>query len=56
MNKRGIETGLDLRAQSMPFLQQHFGKAGAYYYWIARGVEWRTAEWLATGTKMRSRP
>ena len=28
MNKLGIETGLDLRAQSMAFLQQHFGKAG----------------------------
>jgi DNA polymerase-4 len=39
MNKLGIETGLDLRAQSMPFLQQHFGKAGPYYYWIARGVD-----------------
>jgi DNA polymerase-4 len=23
----------------MAFLQQHFGKAGAYYYWIARGVD-----------------
>ena len=39
MNRLGIETGLDLRAQSMPFLQQHFGKAGPYYYWIARGVD-----------------
>jgi DNA polymerase IV len=39
MNKLGIETGLDLRAQSMAFLQEHFGKAGAYYYWIARGVD-----------------
>jgi len=39
MNKLGIETGLDLRAQSMAFLQQHFGKTGAYYYWIARAVD-----------------
>jgi DNA polymerase-4 len=39
MNELGIETGLDLRAQSMPFLQQHFGKAGAYYYWIAPAVD-----------------
>jgi hypothetical protein len=31
MNRLGIHTGLDLRAQSMPFLQQHFGKSGAYY-------------------------
>jgi hypothetical protein len=27
----GIATGLDLRAQSQDFLQQHFGKAGSYY-------------------------
>jgi DNA polymerase IV len=39
MNGLGIQTGLDLRAQSMRFLQQHFGKAGAFYYWIARGVD-----------------
>src|SRR5216684_2507810 len=39
MKKLGIETGLDLRAQSMAFLQQHFGKSGAYYYWIARGID-----------------
>ena len=41
MNRLGIHTGLDLRAQSMAFLQQHFGKAGPYYYWIARGVDER---------------
>src|SRR5467141_450432 len=39
MARLGIATGLDLRAQSLAFLQQHFGKAGAYYYWIARGVD-----------------
>jgi DNA polymerase IV len=39
MNKLGIETGRDLRAQSMALLQQHFGKAGAFYYWIARGID-----------------
>jgi DNA polymerase-4 len=39
MNKLGIETGRDLKPQSMAFLQQHFGKAGAFYYWIARGVD-----------------
>jgi len=37
----GIATGLDLKAQSQAFLQQHFGKAGAYYYWAARGVDER---------------
>jgi DNA polymerase-4 len=41
MNRLGIATGLDLRAQSLPFLQQHFGKSGAYYYWVARGVDER---------------
>jgi DNA polymerase-4 len=39
MNSLGIETGLDLRAQTLPFLQRHFGKSGPYYYWIARGVD-----------------
>jgi DNA polymerase IV len=41
MHRLGIATGLDLRAQSLPFLQQHFGKSGAYYYWISRGVDER---------------
>ncbi len=41
MNRLGIHTGLDLRARTMAFLQQHFGKAGPYYYWIARGVDER---------------
>jgi DNA polymerase IV len=41
MNRLGIATGLDLWAQTLPFLQQHFGKSGPYYYWIARGVDER---------------
>jgi DNA polymerase IV len=41
MNRLGIETGLDLRSRPIAFLQQHFGKAGAYFYWIARGVDER---------------
>jgi DNA polymerase IV len=41
MNRLGITTGLDLRAQTLPFLQRHFGKSGAYYYSIARGVDER---------------
>jgi DNA polymerase IV len=41
MNRLGIETGLDLRAQTLSFLQKHFGKSGPYYYWIARGVDER---------------
>ncbi|MFC5321698.1 DNA polymerase IV [Bradyrhizobium oligotrophicum] len=38
-NALGIHTGLDIRNQTLPFLQQHFGKAGSYYYWISRGVD-----------------
>src|SRR5579864_5144591 len=41
MARLGIGTGLDLRAQTLALLQQHFGKAGAYYYWAARGVDER---------------
>jgi DNA polymerase IV len=41
MNRLGIATGLDLRACSLAFLQQHFGKSGQYFYWIARGVDER---------------
>src|SRR5271169_599077 len=35
MAQLGIETGLDLKGQTEGFLQHHFGKAGAYYYWAA---------------------
>src|SRR6266702_8190770 len=41
MARLGIATGLDLRAQTLTFLQQHFGKAGSYYYWAARGIDER---------------
>jgi DNA polymerase-4 len=41
MNRLGIETGLDLRGQTISFLQQHFGKSGPYFYWIARGIDER---------------
>jgi DNA polymerase-4 len=41
MERLGIRTGLDLRAQTLGFLQQHFGKAGSYYYWAARGIDER---------------
>ncbi len=39
MTRLGIATGADLRAQSLPFLQAHFGKSGAYYHQIARGID-----------------
>ncbi len=41
MNRLGIKTGFDLKKQTLAFLQQHFGKLGPYYYWIARGVDER---------------
>jgi DNA polymerase-4 len=39
MKRLGIETGADLRARDLLFLEQHFGSAGAWYYWISRGVD-----------------
>src|ERR1700755_1767118 len=36
MARLADEDGLDLRAKTQAFLQQHFGKAGSYYYWAAR--------------------
>jgi DNA polymerase-4 len=41
MNRHGIYTGLDLRAQTLPFLLKHFGMVGQHFYWIARGVDHR---------------
>jgi len=37
----GIETGGDLRRQTPEFLQAKFGKSGAWYYDISRGVDHR---------------
>src|SRR5271166_5788853 len=44
MNRLGVETGLDLRRQSLEVLERHFGKAGAYFYSIARGVDERPVQ------------
>ena len=44
MQALGIETGADLRAQSMAFLQQHFGSAANWYYAIARGEDDRPVD------------
>ncbi|ASY66246.1 DNA polymerase IV (plasmid) [Sinorhizobium sojae CCBAU 05684] len=44
MKRLGIETGLDLKARSLVFLQEHFGKSGAYFYGIARGIDQREVE------------
>jgi DNA polymerase IV len=37
MQRLGIRTGVDLRAKSPAFLQQHFGKSPAWYLGIANG-------------------
>ena len=39
MNSLGLHTGLDMRNQTLEFMQANFGKAGVYYYWISRGVD-----------------
>jgi DNA polymerase-4 len=39
LNQLGVFTGWDLRQQSEAFLKQHFGKAGSYYYTIARAID-----------------
>jgi DNA polymerase IV len=44
MNRLGIHTGADLKAQSLAFLQERFGKAGSYFYWIALGVDDRPVQ------------
>jgi DNA polymerase-4 len=44
MNSLGLYTGLDMRNQSLEFMQANFGKAGSYYYWISRGVDNREVQ------------
>ena len=39
MQRLGIITGRDLRAQPLSFLQQHFGKSGGWYHAIAHGED-----------------
>jgi DNA polymerase IV len=39
MNTLGLYTGLDMRNQTLEFMQANFGKAGSHYYWISRGVD-----------------
>ncbi|MBF4982864.1 DNA polymerase IV [Nonlabens mediterrranea] len=38
MYLQGIFTGAHLKERSLEFLQEHFGKSGAHYYNIVRGV------------------
>lgn len=44
MNQLGIVTGRDLKATSIEVLTRHFGKAGAYYYGISRGIDNRPVQ------------
>jgi DNA polymerase-4 len=44
MNALGIHTGADLRAQSLEFLREKFGKAGSYYHSISRGIDERPVQ------------
>ncbi len=44
MESLGILTGSDLKARSLSFLQEHFGKAGGWYYRIARGIDNRPVQ------------
>jgi DNA polymerase-4 len=41
MNALGLFTGLDIRNQTLEFMNANFGKSGGYYYWISRGVDER---------------
>jgi len=41
MQALGLQNGADLKACSLIFLQQHFGKAGLHYYNISRGIDLR---------------
>ncbi len=41
MQRLGIETGADLRAKSLAFLEENFGSAANWYHAIARGVDHR---------------
>src|SRR5208282_1084072 len=44
MRALGIETGADLRRQSLAFLQERFGKAGSWYFGVARGLDDRPVQ------------
>ena len=44
MNRLGIRTDLELRAQSLDFLAGHFGNAAHYYHGVARGRDERPVE------------
>ena len=38
MYQLGIFTGIDLKSKTLEFLEKHFGKSGAFYYDVVRGI------------------
>lgn len=44
MARLGILTGADLKARDLDFLKAEFGKAGPYYYGLARGIDHRAVQ------------
>jgi DNA polymerase-4 len=44
MHALRIETGLDLRRQTLDFLRNHFGRSGDWYYELARGLDNRSVQ------------
>lgn len=38
MYQLGVFTGLELKSKSLEFLEKHFGKSGAFYYHVVRGI------------------
>ena len=44
MERLGILTGADLKTKSLSWLQEHFGKSGAWYYNISRGIDNRAVQ------------
>jgi DNA polymerase-4 len=38
MYQKGIFTGKDLKAKSLEYLDEHFGKSGRFYYHVVRGI------------------
>ncbi|QKK26778.1 DNA polymerase IV [Rhizobium hidalgonense] len=41
MHRLGIDNGADLKAKTLEFLVEHFGKSGPYFHGIARGIDER---------------
>jgi DNA polymerase-4 len=38
MYQKGIFTGKDLKAKTLEYLDENFGKSGRYYYYVVRGI------------------